>query len=135
MKTATLFSLAASAALTNAVKFVSGPEGWPEAIGFKTTNAEDHGDMFLPPKIKARQSISRKVEMKTRNPHIPNSKTVKIRYGPYTVPGGKVYVLEALVQMMSTKTDYATVQVAKVWLLTDQILLSISHAAPATFSE
>lgn len=26
------------------------------------------------------------IEQTSRNPQIPNSKTVKVRYGPYTVP-------------------------------------------------
>ncbi|KAF2436265.1 hypothetical protein EJ08DRAFT_692141 [Tothia fuscella] len=90
MKTSALVALAAAAVNVAAIKYVSGPDKWPEAMQFETVSMEDAGiplvkrdadAVDLPPKIQT---------MPTRNPHIPNSKTVKIRYGPYTVPGARV---------------------------------------------
>jgi hypothetical protein len=89
MKT-TLFALALSAVanVASAVQYVDAPEGWPQAVGFNPTPLEEAGI----PKIKrvARAVAPKKQEMKTRVPHVPGSKTVKIRYGPYTVPGARV---------------------------------------------
>ena len=93
MKTSTFFAFAASVSeVVNAVKFVSGPEGWAELKGFNTTSTLEHKELFAAPNIGKRAALPRKVELKSRIAHIPNSKTIKIRYGPYTVPGGRVYV-------------------------------------------
>jgi hypothetical protein len=90
MKTSTLITLTLSAAanLASAIKYVDAPEGWPQAVGFNPTPFEEAGV----PKVRraARAVAPKRQEIKTRNPHIPNSKTLKIRYGPYTVPGARV---------------------------------------------
>jgi hypothetical protein len=92
MKTTTLFTLAISAAnVTTAVKFITAPQGWAEAVGFNVTSPEDAG--ILPIRLRSRAVAPNRQEIKTRNPHIRNSKTVKIRYGPYSVPGARVYEL------------------------------------------
>jgi hypothetical protein len=87
----TFFTLALSAAnIAQAVKFVSGPEGWTESLGFKTYQQED--DFAGITERVGRAVVPKRQELKNRNPHIPNAKSVKIRYGPYSVPGARVYV-------------------------------------------
>jgi hypothetical protein len=90
MKTSTLITLTLSAAVNvaSAVQFVDGPVGWPQALGFKSIPLEQAG---LPKVRRAARAVApKRQEIKTRNPHIPGSKTIKIRYGPYTVPGARV---------------------------------------------
>jgi hypothetical protein len=90
MKNTAFLALALSAAanVASAIKFVDAPEGWPQAVGFNPIPLEEAGL----PKVRrvARAVAPKRQEIPTRNPHIPNSKTVKIRYGPYTVPGARV---------------------------------------------
>jgi len=90
----TFLTLAVSATNVAAVKFISGPEGWPQALGFNTTDAEAFGDLYaIPAKVKRdAAALPTRVELKNRNPHIPGAKSVKLRYGPYTVPGARTYV-------------------------------------------
>jgi hypothetical protein len=95
MKTSSLTALVVSATnVATAVRFISGPGDWIKGVGFNTSRPEDHGTLFDPPKIAARDAFALplQVELKNRNPHVPGSKSVKVRYGPFTVPGGKVYV-------------------------------------------
>jgi hypothetical protein len=87
MKTSTLFILAVSVNAAAAFKFIDGPRDWYSAVGFDVTQKHDHEL----PHLMARVVTPKRQDMKTRNPHIPNSKTVKIRYGPYTVPGASRY--------------------------------------------
>jgi hypothetical protein len=89
MKTnAILWSLLSVSNVATAVKFISGPDGWASAKGFNTT--EPHwDDVQLPPQV-IRAAAPKKQEMKSRAPNIPGSKSVKIRYGPYTVPAPAV---------------------------------------------
>jgi hypothetical protein len=94
MKTSSIVAFAASAAkAVTAVKFVSAPQDWIHSnLGFNVTQPEDHGDLFASPKLMGRDAMALplKVELKNRNPHIPGARSVKVRYGPYTVPGGRV---------------------------------------------
>jgi hypothetical protein len=86
MKSSTFFiSILSAADIVTAVKFLVGPPGWAQSIGINVTEPEDH------PQLRARQSRAAsgsKIVLKNRNPHIPNSKSVKVRYGPFTVQGG-----------------------------------------------
>jgi hypothetical protein len=97
MKTSSIVAFAASAVrVATAVKFVSAPPDWIESnLGFNVTQPEDHADLFDSPKLMGRsaEAVPLKVELKNRNPHIPGARSMKIRYGPYTVPGGRVYVI------------------------------------------
>jgi hypothetical protein len=87
MKFSELFTLTVSALnVASATKFVSGPTDWIDAVGFKT---EEQKLASHERRQNVRAAAPKRQEMKTRNPHIPNSKTVKIRYGPYTVPGAR----------------------------------------------
>jgi hypothetical protein len=89
MKTHTLISLALSVSnVATAVKFISGPEGWASAIGFNATE-QSWDDITSPPQV-IRAATPKRQELKTRAPNIPGSKSVKIRYGPYTVPAPPV---------------------------------------------
>lgn len=90
MKAFTLFTaLISTASIAAAEKFVVGPEGWSQTLGYNLTELEDH------PQLAARQAkgasgasgVGRTV-LKSRVPYIPNSKSVKVRYGPFTVRGG-----------------------------------------------
>jgi len=83
MKASTLFTLATSANIAAAIKFIDGPQDWYQAVGFNVTQKHD-SEL---PHLMARAVAPKRQDLKTRNPHIPNSKTVKMRYGPYTVPG------------------------------------------------
>jgi hypothetical protein len=84
MKTTTLISLALSALDAAAIKFITGPEGWAPAMGFNATK-QAWENVKLPPHIKRAEAPKRQ-EMKPRVKSVPGSKTVKLRYGPYTVP-------------------------------------------------
>jgi hypothetical protein len=85
---ALVLSLLSVSNVATAVKFMSGPEGWPAAIGFNTS--EQHwDDIQWPPQV-MRAAAPKKQEMKSRAPNVPGSKSVKIRYGPYTVPAPAV---------------------------------------------
>lgn len=89
MKTnALLLSLLSAANVASAVKFISGPEGWPAAIKINTTEQSWEDVQAAPGVIKAAQP--KRMVMKSRVTHIPNAKSVKIRYGPYTVPAPAV---------------------------------------------
>ena len=84
MKATTLFLTILSAAdISAAEKFLAGPPGWAQSIGINVTEPEYHI-------LSARQAKGQglKTELKNRTPHIKNSKSVKIRYGPFTVKGG-----------------------------------------------
>ena len=84
MKASTLFTTIFFAAdIATAIKFIVGPQGWGQSMGFNVTDLEEN------PQLQARQlGGSGKMVLKDRNPHIPNAKTVKVRYGPFTVQGG-----------------------------------------------
>jgi len=88
MKALTLFTTLISAAnIAAAEKFVIGPEGWSQTLGYNLTEVEDNQ------KLSARQAKTaiasgNKSVLKSRLPNIPNAKSVKVRYGPFTVRGG-----------------------------------------------
>ena len=84
MKTNTLVTVGLVVNVVTAVKFISGPDGWASAIGFNAT--EQTWDEINQPPYVARFAAPKRQEIKARNPHIPGSKSVKLRYGPYTVP-------------------------------------------------
>lgn len=89
MKTnAVLLSFLSAANVASAVKFISGPEGWPSAIKINTTE-QTWEDIQLPEHV-IRAAAPKRSEMKSRVTHIPGSKSIKIRYGPYTVPAPAV---------------------------------------------
>lgn len=89
MKTTTFLLAAVSAInLVTAVKFVSAPEGWSESLNF-TVRDEDFSK-YVRREARAVALAPKKVELKARVAKIANSKTVKIRYGPYTVPAPRV---------------------------------------------
>lgn len=86
MKTSTLLiSILSAADIAVAEKFVAGPRAWAQSIGVNVTNPAHHP-------LVARQAkgggSGRLVALKNRTPHIRGSKSVKIRYGPFTVRGG-----------------------------------------------
>jgi hypothetical protein len=90
MKTSTLFiSILSAADIVAAEKFVAGPPGWAQSLGLNATEPEHR------PQLIARQAkgSGRTVILKNRTPQIRGSKSVKIRYGPFTVRGGGAYVL------------------------------------------
>jgi hypothetical protein len=83
-----LYALSASNVAT-AVKFLSGPQEWASAVGLNAT--EQHwDDVELPPQVIRAAAVPKRQELKSRAPQIPGSKSVKIRYGPYTVPAPRV---------------------------------------------
>jgi hypothetical protein len=87
MKTSTLLiSILSAADIAAAEKFVVGPPGFAQSIGLNVTEPEHH------PQLAARQAkgggSGRTVVLKNRTPQIKGSKSVKIRYGPFTVRGG-----------------------------------------------
>lgn len=87
MKTSTLFiSLLSAAGIVAAEKFVVGPPGWVQSLGLNMTERVD------PPQLVPRQAkgggSGRTVSLRNRTPHIKGSRSVKIRYGPFTVRGG-----------------------------------------------
>jgi hypothetical protein len=85
MKTTTIVSLVLSASnVATAVKFGSGLDGWELAMGFNAT-AQPWDNIKLPSQV-ARAVAPKRQELKPRVPHIAGSKSVKMRYGPYTVP-------------------------------------------------
>ena len=89
MKIYTLVPLVFSTSnVASAIKFVSGPDGWARAVGFNAT-AQSCDDIQLPRYI-SRAIAPKRQELKPRVPHIIGSKSVKIRYGPYTVPAPRV---------------------------------------------
>lgn len=83
-----LLSLLSAANVASAVKFISGPEGWPEAIKINTTE-QTWPDVQAGPGV-IRAAPPKRMVMKSRITHIPNVKSVKIRYGPYSVPAPMV---------------------------------------------
>jgi hypothetical protein len=89
MKTTTFLLVAASAAnIVTAIKFVSAPEGWAESLNFTTREADF--SKYVKREARAVAVTPKRQELKARNPKIAGAKTVKIRYGPYTVPGARV---------------------------------------------
>jgi hypothetical protein len=110
MKTSTLFiSILSAADIVAAEKFVVGPPGWAQSIGLNVTEPEHH------PQLIARQAGSgsgRMVSLKNRTPQIKGSKSVKIRYGPFTVRGGGAYVLR--------------LQISRITLISHVFILSTS---------
>lgn len=86
MKATTLILSVISAA--SADKFIAGPPGWAQSIGLNVTEPEEH-------RLESRQARSSgsKVVLKNRTPHIKGSKSVKLRYGPFTIKGGGPYVV------------------------------------------
>jgi hypothetical protein len=89
MKTTTLVSLALSAInVATAVKFLSGPEGWASSIGFETHTQT--WDDVKTSRLASRAVVPQRQELKARIPLLKGSKSVKIRYGPYTVPAPRV---------------------------------------------
>ncbi|QDS75297.1 hypothetical protein FKW77_001278 [Venturia effusa] len=101
MRFATFLLAAASAAdLVAGVKFVSAPEGWSESLNFTVRDEDfakyikrDARSATLTPKI---QPLTARVK------RIANSKTVKIRYGPYNVPAPRVPGGEGMINNMPT---------------------------------
>jgi hypothetical protein len=87
---ASMFLLAAASAVNvvTAVKFVSAPEGWTQSLNFTTREADF--SQYVKREARAVAVAPKRQDLKARNPNIPGAKTVKIRYGPYTVPGAKV---------------------------------------------
>lgn len=83
-----LLSFLSVSNVATAVKFISGPDGWASAIGFNATE-QTWDDIKGPPQV-IRAAAPKRQEMKTRASTIPGSKSVKIRYGPYTVPAPAV---------------------------------------------
>jgi hypothetical protein len=89
MKTSTLFLTFLSAAdIAAAAKFVVGPPGWAQSIGINVTESEDYKRLVARQAKGGGGGTGTKVVLKNRTPHIANSKSVKIRYGPFTVNGG-----------------------------------------------
>lgn len=89
MKTATFFLAAASAVnLATAVKFVSAPEGWSESLNF--TVREEDFSKYIKREARAVTLAPKTQQLTARVKRIANSKTVKIRYGPYNVPAPRV---------------------------------------------
>jgi len=79
-------TLLSAADIAAAEKFVVGPPGWPQSIGLNATEQE------RPSHLVTRQAkgggSGRTVALKTRLTRISGSRSVKIRYGPFTVKGG-----------------------------------------------
>jgi hypothetical protein len=89
MKTTALVLLALSASdVATAIKFIAGPEGWAQSLGFNSTD-QPWDDIKFPPTV-MRALAPKRQQMNSRVPTVPNSKTVKLRYGPYTVPAPMV---------------------------------------------
>lgn len=84
-----LLTILSAADIAAAEKFLIGPPGWAQSIGINTTEPEDYHI------LSARQAKGQgmKTVLKNRTPHIKNSKSVKVRYGPFTIRGGGAYVL------------------------------------------
>jgi hypothetical protein len=87
MKASLFLAILSAAEFAIAEKFVVGPPGWAQTIGLNVTEREEH-------RLAARQAKGKgtKTVLKNRTPHIKNSKSVKIRYGPFTIRGGGAYV-------------------------------------------
>jgi len=83
MKVSTLALLISAADVATAVKFIIAPPGWAEAKGFNVT------ELPMEHQLKARQlGGAGKTSLKNRMPNNPAAKSVKVRYGPFTVGGG-----------------------------------------------
>jgi len=101
MKASTLLLTILSAAdIAAAEKFLIGPPGWAQSIGINTTEPEDYHI------LSARQAKGQGVKtvLKDRAPHIKNSKSVKIRYGPFTIRGGGANGGEGMIWNQPTPT-------------------------------
>jgi len=82
MKTSTfILTITSAANLAAAVKFALGPPGWAESLGYNVTEVPQQS------RLRARQAGGKTV-IKNRLPNVPNAKSVKVRYGPFTVNGG-----------------------------------------------
>jgi hypothetical protein len=115
MKINVLVSLVLSVSnVATAIKFISGPDGWAPAMGFNTT-VQTWDD--IEPLSVLRVLAPKRQEMKSRAPNVPGSKTVKIRYGPYTVPAPRVYVpkIYLLTRMFRNIILTVLVLVVKEW--------------------
>jgi hypothetical protein len=98
MKTTTLISAALSASRAHAaVKFISGPDGWASSLGFNATETDGLPQFELPHSRVLGMVAPDRQQLKPRSPQIPGSKTVKIRYGPYTVPAPMMYVISTMI--------------------------------------
>jgi hypothetical protein len=89
MKTSTLFISLLSVAA--AEKFIAGPPGWAQSIRLNVTEPEQHAQLVAR-QARAGGGSGTTVSLRNRTPHIKGSKSVKIRYGPFTVRGGGAYV-------------------------------------------
>jgi hypothetical protein len=92
MKSSTLFSLAFVVNIASAVKFVNGPSEWIESSRFNKSHVPEvvsRAYKRSENRHEARSKVTAPAmqQLKSRTPHIPGSKTVKLRYGPYHVPG------------------------------------------------
>lgn len=86
MKTTTFLSAALSASQAYArTKFISAPDGWAESLGYNVTDTEGYPHMEANIRNIGMVAPGRQ-QLKPRSPQIPGSKTVKVRYGPYTIP-------------------------------------------------
>jgi hypothetical protein len=93
MKTSTLFiSILSAAGIVAAEKFIAGPPGWAQSIGLNVTEPEHHPHLIAR-QARAGGGSGTTVALKNRTPQIKGSRSVKIRYGPFTVRGGGAYVL------------------------------------------
>lgn len=91
MKTSTLVTLVSAVNIAAATQFISGPEEWASSNPLWNVVKEKRDPEFSPRHIlESRQTMPAVQQLKNRNPHIPNAKSVKVRYGPYTVPGARV---------------------------------------------
>jgi hypothetical protein len=103
MKASTLFlTIISTADVAVAVKFLIGPSGWAQSIGLNVTEPEGQPE-YRDRRVDGEASAER-VLLKSRNPNIPNSKTVKLRYGPFTIGGGGAYVLSPRISRITLIT-------------------------------
>lgn len=86
MKAFTLVTTLVSAAA--AEKFVVGPDGWSKVLGLNLTQSEEQPQLIARQAAKGAASGAGKTTLKNRLPNIAGAKSVKIRYGPFTVRGG-----------------------------------------------
>lgn len=88
MKAFKLFTTLISAVDTAAaIKFIVGPPGWAQTLGLNLTEAQDYSKLAARQAKQAGVDTAGKTVLAPRMTHIPNSKTVKIRYGPFNVRG------------------------------------------------
>jgi hypothetical protein len=136
MRTSALFVVAISATnVALAVKFVSAPDGWAQSLGFNTTEIKEK--RAVSPQHVTRALAPKRQQLKTRNPHIPNAKTIKIRYGPYTVPGARTYVHSLHITVSLSFPLFTTTPEFPLFESTPEVhpLQSLSTADMNTFTE